>query len=80
MRELAIPVVYDTVYVDVGYRADLVVNDAVVIELKAVDKVVEKHEAQLLTHLKVGHFKVGLLINFNERHLRDGIRRLVNGL
>lgn len=76
--EFPIPVVYEQVHVEVGYPADLLVYDSVIVELKAVEKFSEKHEAQLLTHLKLGRFRVGLLINFNERHLRDGIRRRVN--
>ena len=76
--ELAVPVAYDEVRIDVGYRADMLVNGSVIVELKAVERFAEAHEAQLLTHLKLGGFKVGLLINFNERHLKDGIRRRVN--
>jgi GxxExxY protein len=69
---------YEDLAVAVAYRADGVVDDAVVIELKAVEKLIDKHEAQLQTHLHLGGFRVGLLFNFHEVHLRNGIRRRVN--
>jgi GxxExxY protein len=64
--------------VEVGYRLDLLVEDVVVVELKAVSKTTEVHEAQLLSHLKMGRKPVGLLINLHVIHLRHGIKRLVN--
>jgi GxxExxY protein len=70
---------YADVVLDVGYRLDLVVEDRVVVELKAVDKIVPLHDAQLLSYLKLGGYRIGLLINFHIVHLRDGIKRLVNG-
>ena len=72
------PVVYDGLKLDVGYQADLVVDDAVIVELKAVSKLHPIHDAQLISYLKLSGMKVGLLINFHEVHLKDGIRRLVN--
>ena len=75
-----IPIIYEAIQMEVGYRADMLVEDAVIVELKAVEKLIPTHEVQLHTHLKLGGFKVGLLINFHERHLRDGIRRRVNNL
>lgn len=74
------PVVYDTVTIDVGYRIDLLVEDCVMVELKSIDKLVPIHEAQLLTYLKLSGVKLGLLINFNVLHLKDGLKRLVNKL
>lgn len=68
------------VQVEVGYRADLLVEGRVVVELKPIEKLAEVHEAQLQTHLQFGSFKVGLSINFQELHLKDGIRRRVNSL
>lgn len=65
---------------DCGYRIDLLVDGAVVVELKAVDRLVPIHDAQLITYLRLGGWKVGLLINFNVPILRDGIRRRVLGL
>lgn len=78
--QAALPVLYDGTQVDVGYRIDLLVDDAVVVELKAVDKLAPIHDAQLLTYLKLSGKKVGLLINFNVLHLKDGIKRMVNNL
>ena len=72
------PVVYDGLKLDVGYQADLVVDDAVIVELKAVAKLHPIHDAQLISYLKLSGMKGGLLINFHEVHLKDGIRRLVN--
>ena len=75
--EWPLPVDYNGVAVDVGYRVDLLVEDLVVVELKSVEKLIGVHEAQLLTYLKLSKRSVGLLINFNVVHLRHGIRRMV---
>jgi GxxExxY protein len=80
LAQVSFPVVYDGVEIDVGYRIDLLVEDAVIVELKAVDKLLPIHVAQLLSYLKLSRNKVGLLINFNVLHLRDGIKRMVNKL
>ena len=79
-KQVTLPVNYDGVTIDVGYRIDLLVDDGVIVELKAVDRLAPIHEAQLLTYLKLSGKKVGLLINFNVLHLRDGIKRMVNNL
>jgi len=79
-RQVALPVVYDGVQIDLGYRLDLLVEDAVIVELKAADRIAPIHEAQLLSYLRLSGKKLGLLINFNVLHLKDGIRRMVNGL
>jgi len=78
--QVILPVVYDGVTIDVGYRIDLEVAGSVIVELKAVEKLLPLHQAQLLSYLKLSGMRVGLLINFNVLHLRDGIRRLVNRL
>ncbi len=78
LRQVAMPVHYDGISLDCGYRLDLLVEDSVVVELKAVDKLDRVHEAQLITYLKLGEFPVGLLINFNTRLLKDGIVRRAN--
>ncbi len=78
--QVELPVVYEGVFIDVGYRIDLLVEDALIVELKAVDKLAPIHEAQLLTYLKLTSKKLGLLINFNVLHLKDGIKRMVNKL
>ena len=77
-RQLALPVEYDGLRVDAGYRIDLLVEDAVIVELKAVDAINPVHRAQLLSYLRLSQKRVGLLLNFNVRHLRDGIERFVN--
>ena len=66
--------------IDAGYRLDLLVEDVVIAELKSVESLAPIHHAQLLTYLKLSGKKVGLLINFNVIHLRDGIKRMVNNL
>lgn len=80
LKQVELPVVYDGIQIDVGYRIDLLVEDLVIVELKAVDALAPIHEAQLLTYLKLSGKKVGLLINFNVLHLKDGIKRRVLGL
>ncbi len=77
-RQVALPVRYKEVEIDCGYRIDMVVNGQVVLELKAVEKLLPIHEAQLLTYLKLGGIKTGLLMNFNVPYLKDGIKRMVN--
>jgi GxxExxY protein len=72
----AIPVFYKDLMLDCGYRADLVVEDQVIVEIKSVAGIAPIHEAQILSYLKLSDCKYGLLINFNVKLLRDGIRRL----
>ncbi len=79
-QQKPIPIRYKEVTLDCGYRLDLLVEDCVVVELKAIDALAPIHEAQLLTYLRFADLKLGLLINFNVRLLRQGIKRLVNGL
>jgi len=76
--EVELPVVYDSVLIDLGYRIDLLVEDCLLVEIKAVEKVTPVHEAQLLSYLKLGKFKLGLLINFNVALLKDGIKRMAS--
>ncbi len=77
-RQKPLPVIYRGVSLDCGYRLDLFVDDLVIVELKAVDRLVPIHEAQMLSYLKLSGCKVGLLINFNVKILRNGIKRVVN--
>jgi GxxExxY protein len=77
-HQVVLPVIYDNIQMDLGYRLDLLVEDKVIIELKSVEKLLPIHEAQLLSYLKLGKKKVGLLINFNVVQLKTGIKRLVN--
>ncbi len=76
-RQLALPVVYNDVKLDAGYRIDLLVEDEVIVELKSVESVLPIHEAQLLTYLKLSRKKLGLLINYNVKNLKEGIMRRV---
>ena len=78
--EQAIPVIYDEVRLDVGFRADLIVNGLVIIELKSVETVAPVHKKQLLTFLRLANKRLGLLINFNVELIKNGISRVVNGL
>ena len=77
--EKLLPVRYDGVRVDLGYRLDLLVDDAVIVEVKAVEVILAVHEAQLLSYLRLSGKRVGLLINFNVARLRQGIRRRILG-
>jgi GxxExxY protein len=79
-RQVALPVIYKSVWIDCGYRLDLLVEQQIIVELKAVDRIDSIHEAQRLSYLKLSGYQVGLLINFNVRLLEDGLRRLVLGL
>jgi len=80
ISQLPLPVTYRGVRLEVGYRIDLLVGGGVVVELKAVAKLLPVHEAQLLSYLKLSGHRIGLLLNFHSAHLRDGIRRMVNQL
>lgn len=73
--QIALPVYYKDVMLDCGYRADLIVNDQVLIEIKSVASIIPIHEAQVLSYLKLSDCKLGLLINFNVKLLKEGIRR-----
>ena len=79
-REVPIGVVYDDLRFDVGFRADLLVNDLVIVELKSVEQVAPVHKKQALTYVKLANLRLGLLINFGAPRIKDGITRLANGL
>lgn len=79
-QQLALPIVYKDVKLDAGYRVDILVEDKVIIEIKSVDALADIHTAQLLTYLKLKDIKLGLLINFNEVLLKNGIKRIANNL
>ena len=76
-QQKPLPVVYREVKLDCGYRLDLLVEEAVIVEVKAVDRLMPIHQAQLLSYLRLSGCKVGLLLNFNVKVLKDGIRRVV---
>jgi GxxExxY protein len=77
--QVQLPVVYDNVHIDLGYRIDVLVEDQVVVELKAVQAINKLHEAQLMSYLKLSEKPVGLLINFHVTRLKDGLKRFVIG-
>ena len=79
-RQQAIPVIWDDIKFDHGFRADLIVEDKVIIEIKSVESIAPVHQKQLLTYLKLTDLKLGLLINFNEALIKHGIHRIVNNL
>jgi GxxExxY protein len=78
LEEWPIAVLWDDVQMDVGFRADLIVNGTVIVELKSIEKVIPVHKKTLLTHIRLADKRVGLLINFGEEVLRNGIHRVVN--
>ena len=79
-KEKPMPLVFENVKLDCGYRIDLLVENKVVIELKSVEALNDVHLAQTLTYLKLGNFRLGLLINFNVALLKHGIKRVANGI
>ena len=80
MSQQPIPVVYENIRIDTGFRADLVVEDKVIVEIKSVELIAPVHKNQLLTYLRLAVKRLGLLINFQVALIRDGITRIVNGL
>ena len=78
-KQVALPVIYDGERIELGYRIDLLVEDLVVVEIKCVETINPVHEAQLLSYIRLSGKNVGLLINFHVAHLRDGIKRMVDG-
>lgn len=79
-KQKSFPVVYENIRMDLGFRADLIVGDKVIVEIKSVENVQGVHKKQLLTYLKLTDLKLGLLVNFNVELIKDGITRIVNGL
>lgn len=79
-RQQPVPIIYDDITIDEGFRADLIVENKVIVELKSVESVIPVHKKQLLTHLRLLDKRLGLLINFGAEFIRDGISRIVNNL
>ena len=77
-KQKSLPLVYKDIKLDVGYRLDLLVENQVIVEIKAVENLNEVHTAQVLTYLKLSECKIGLLLNFNVKSLKYGIKRLIN--
>jgi GxxExxY protein len=79
-RQLMIPIRYEGLTIDNGYRVDLLVGEQVVVELKAVEAILPVHRGQLLSYLRLGGFRLGYLLNFHVARMRDGVVRIVNGI
>lgn len=79
-KQKTLPLVYETIKLDVGYRVDLIIDNKVIIEVKSVDTITNIHISQILTYLKLSKCKLGMIINFNEGLIKDGIKRVVNNL
>jgi GxxExxY protein len=79
-RQLELPILYLGQRIDTGYRIDLLVEDVVIVEVKAVEKLAPLHESQLLTYLKLSDKRLGLLLNFNVQHMKDGVKRMAHNL
>ena len=80
LSQKKLPIVYDGMKLEAGYRIDLFVEDEIIVEIKAVERILPVHLAQLLSYLKLSKKSLGFLLNFNVPHLRDGIKRVVNNL
>ena len=79
-RQVPIPIIYDNVEIGIGYRADLIVEEKVIVELKSIEHVANVHKKQLLTYLRLADIRLGLLLNFGAPLMKRGITRVVNGL
>ncbi len=79
-RQVPVPIEYEEVELEEGYRADIIVEDKVIVELKSVEKMIPVHKKQLLTYISLADMRLGLLINFGEELIKDGIKRIVNRL
>jgi len=80
LTQVVVPVVYETIKLEAGFRADIIVENKVIIEIKSIEIIAPVHKKQLLTYLRLSNIKLGLLINFNVEWLKDGIIRIVNNL
>ena len=78
LQEVPLPLIYKEVKLDCGYRLDLLVNDSVIVEVKSVERLAPIHDAQVLSYLKLANCKIGLLINFNVKLLKYGVKRFAN--
>ena len=80
IRQQAVPIAYQGTRIEMGFRADLIVEDQVIVEIKSVESIAPVHKKQLLTHLRLADKRLGLLINFNVALIKDGITRIANGM
>lgn len=79
-KQKALPLIYEEVKMDVGYRIDIIIEDKFIVEVKSVEALNEVHLAQILTYLKLTECKLGMIINFNVKQLKNGVRRVINGV
>lgn len=79
-RQKELPVVYKSIRMDIGFKTDLIIENKVIVEIKSVEKIAPVHQKQLLTYLRLTGIKLGLLVNFNEALIKNGIQRIVNNL
>jgi len=79
LAQVELPIQYDSIKIDAGYRIDILVEDQIILELKSVERILPIHKAQILSYLKLSQKRIRLLLNFNVLHLKDGITRVVNG-
>ena len=79
-KEKAMPLIFEEIRLDCGYRIDILVEGKLVLELKSVESLKDIHLAQILTYMKLGNYKLGLLMNFNVTRLKDGLKRVANGM
>ncbi len=77
VKQKPLPLIYEDVKLEVGYRVDLMVEDRIIVEIKSVESLADIHLAQILTYMKLSESKLGLLVNFNVKHLKDGIKRVI---
>ena len=80
LRQQAVPILYPSARIETGFRADLIVEDHVIVEIKSVESIAPVHKKQLLTHMRLADKRLGLLINFNVALIKDGIARIANGM
>jgi len=79
-RQKELPVIYKSLKMEIGFRTDLIVENKVIVEIKSIETIAPVHQKQLLTYLRLTNLKLGLLVNFNEALIKDGIQRIVNNL
>jgi GxxExxY protein len=77
IKQKPLPLIYEDVKLEIGYRVDLMVEDRIIVEIKSVESLADIHLAQILTYMKLSESKLGLLVNFNVKHLKDGIKRVI---
>lgn len=78
-KQKALPLIYDNIKMEIGYRLDIIIEDKFIIEIKAVEQLTDVHLAEILTYLKLTNCKLGMLINFNVKLLKQGVKRVING-